>query len=37
MSDADPKRPVALAAADAPARAKPSNYPEPFASRVAGG
>ena len=29
-------RPVAVIAADAPARAKPSNYPEPFASRVAG-
>ncbi len=28
--------PVAVIAADAPARAKPSNYPEPFASRVAG-
>lgn len=28
--------PVAVVAADAPARAKPSNYPEPFASRVAG-
>jgi uncharacterized cupin superfamily protein len=29
-------RPVALLAADAPLRAKPSNYPEPFASRMAG-
>ena len=28
--------PVAIVAADAPARAKPSNYPEPFASRMAG-
>lgn len=30
------KYPVAIRAADAPARAKPSNYPEPFASRMAG-
>ncbi len=30
------KRPVALVAADVPARSKPSNYPEPFASRMAG-
>lgn len=29
-------RPVAIAAADAPNRAKRSNYPEPFASRMAG-
>ena len=29
-------RPIALVAAAAPPRAKPSNYPEPFASRVAG-
>jgi uncharacterized cupin superfamily protein len=28
--------PVAIVAAEAPARTKPSNYPEPFASRVAG-
>lgn len=28
--------PVALVAAEAPPRAKPSNYPEPFASRMAG-
>jgi len=34
MSDA--KRPVAIRAADAPARVKPSNYPEPFASRMKG-
>lgn len=27
---------VAIVAAEAPARAKPSNYPEPFASRMAG-
>ncbi|MGO9772081.1 MAG: cupin domain-containing protein [Roseiarcus sp.] len=32
----DPKRPVAIVAADAPARVKPSNYPEPFASRMRG-
>ena len=32
----DVKRPVALLAADAPARAFRTNYPEPFASRVAG-
>ena len=30
------KHVVAIIAADAAARAKPSNYPEPFASRVAG-
>jgi uncharacterized cupin superfamily protein len=28
--------PIALAAANAPARTKASNYPEPFASRMAG-
>lgn len=28
--------PVALHAADAPARARPSSYPEPFAARMAG-
>ena len=28
--------PVALVAADAPPRTKPTNYPEPFASRMAG-
>ena len=32
----DPKRPVAIRAADAPLRVKPSNYPEPFASRTKG-
>lgn len=32
----DPKHPVAITACDAPARTKPSNYPEPFASRMAG-
>jgi uncharacterized cupin superfamily protein len=31
-----PKYPVAIRAAEAPARMKPSNYPEPFASRMAG-
>lgn len=31
-----PPTPTALLAADAPARTKPSNYPEPFASRMAG-
>ncbi len=29
-------KPVSLRAADAPLRTKPSNYPEPFASRMAG-
>ena len=29
-------KPVALTAAQAPQRTKPSNYPEPFASRMAG-
>lgn len=28
--------PIAVLAADVPARVKPSNYPEPFASRMAG-
>lgn len=31
-----PSYPTALRAADAPVRVKPSNYPEPFASRMAG-
>ncbi len=35
MSD-DARRPVALIAADVPPRAKLSNYPEPFFSRMAG-
>ncbi|MGH6799198.1 MAG: cupin domain-containing protein [Roseiarcus sp.] len=35
MSD-NAKRPVALLAADAPARAFRTHYPEPFASRMAG-
>jgi uncharacterized cupin superfamily protein len=30
------KTPVAIAALDAPVRAQPSRYPEPFASRMAG-
>jgi uncharacterized cupin superfamily protein len=30
------KYPVAIVAEDAPLRTKPSNYPEPFASRMAG-
>ena len=33
---AKPSHPVALVAAAAPARTKPSNYPEPFASRMKG-
>ena len=32
----DRSYPVAVVAAEAPARAKPSNYPEPFASRMTG-
>jgi uncharacterized cupin superfamily protein len=32
----DPQRPRAVRAAEAPPRVKPSSYPEPFASRVAG-
>lgn len=32
----NPTKPVALLAADAPPRQKPSVYPEPFASRMAG-
>ncbi len=34
MSAEKPSHPVALAAAEAPLRAKASNYPEPFASRM---
>lgn len=30
------KNPIAIIAAEAPLRIKPSNYPEPFASRMAG-
>ena len=33
---AQPTYPVAVVAADAPPRTKPTNYPEPFASRMAG-
>ena len=32
----DPQRPAAVRAADAPARAKPSTYPEPFAMSMKG-
>ena len=32
----DPKRPIAVAAATVPPRARSSNYPAPFAARVAG-
>jgi len=32
----DPETPIAIVALDAPPRTKPSNYPEPFASRMAG-
>jgi uncharacterized cupin superfamily protein len=32
----DNEKPVAIVAADAPARTKATNYPEPFASRMAG-
>lgn len=35
MPQAEPK-PVAVAAAEAPLRTKPSNYPEPFASMMQG-
>jgi len=34
MSESDSLRPVAIVAAEAPARAKPSNYPEPFYSQM---
>lgn len=34
MSDSN--HPIAINAADAPLRSRPSNYPEPFASRMAG-
>lgn len=30
------RKPIAIAAAEAPLRARPSNYPEPFASRMGG-
>jgi uncharacterized cupin superfamily protein len=32
----DADHPVALVAADAPLRSKPSNYPEPYAARMSG-
>ena len=32
----DLPKPVAILASDAPVRTRPSNYPEPFASRMAG-
>ena len=32
----EPKHPVAIVAAEAPPRVRPSIYPEPFASRMAG-
>ena len=35
-STTKPSFPIAIAAEEAPARAKPTNYPEPFASRMAG-
>jgi uncharacterized cupin superfamily protein len=31
-----PTNPIAIVASEAPARTKPSNYPEPFASRMGG-
>ena len=36
MATESDRRPVAIVAADAPPRTKPTNYPEPFASRMAG-
>lgn len=35
-SDAKPAHPVAITAAEVEPRRKPSNYPEPYASRMAG-
>ena len=35
MSDAQSSRPLAIAALDVPPRTKPSNYPEPYFSRMA--
>ncbi len=35
-TQAGENRPTAIAAAQAPLRTKPTNYPEPFASRMAG-
>lgn len=36
MTAETPRSSIAILASDAPARTKPSNYPEPFASRMAG-
>ena len=36
MNDSRTKHPAAIVAAEAPARTRPSVYPEPFASRMAG-
>lgn len=36
MAESKTVAPIAIAAASAPARTKPSNYPEPFFSRMAG-
>ncbi|MFA9440307.1 cupin domain-containing protein [Uliginosibacterium sp. sgz301328] len=36
MSQSEKEKSVAVIASEAPVRAKPSNYPEPFASRMAG-
>jgi uncharacterized cupin superfamily protein len=36
MTQPPTPRPVAILAADAPLRSKPSNYPEPYASRMGG-
>ena len=36
MNDSRTKHPIAIVAAEAPARTRPSVYPEPFASRMAG-
>ncbi len=36
MTATQPKPPLAIAAMDAPAKTKQSNYPEPFFSRMAG-
>ncbi|MDB5599621.1 MAG: cupin [Xanthobacteraceae bacterium] len=35
MTDITPPRPIAILASSAPPRTKPSNYPEPFFSRMA--
>ncbi|WP_027132941.1 cupin domain-containing protein [Geminicoccus roseus] len=35
MSDSTPRRPLAVLAASAPPRTRPSTYPEPFFSRMA--